>query len=496
MNRLASALLAAGCLALVVHAGTEASAGPRVERSGGFLRTTARPEPRELACFRVDGVDCLRLADVARIFHGTRYWRPDIEKIVLKVAGRRIRLTVDSPFVFTGSEGVNLMAPIVRTGDGVLVPVRLVTRVLSPIVEGEVSWHRDRRLLRIDTEDPTVLRVSYGLPEESVLAEIGLGKAQVARVHHVLEGSGDGTGRRVRVAIDDGILAPELEGFSPGGRFVDSLVATQRVGHAELDFHLSRDAPTGLGLEFRGRPARWLLAAGRADSGDAVEGWGEGERADLAGREVRVVAVDAGHGGMDRGVLSSAGVSEKEIALLIAGRLAELLEDEGFVVVMTRRDDRYIRADSRAEKVIAGRADLLFSIHANGWFDASTRGFSVAVLPEGTAAEEGGMRRWGEVSADAVRESRLLADWTLEEMEALLPLESRGVREGDFAVLRGAGIPAVLVECGFLSNPEESLTLSDGGFHDGVAVALLEAALRFRDAAAVGELQPAEETAP
>ncbi len=211
---------------------------------------------------------------------------------------------------------------------------------------------------------------------------------------------------------------------------------------------------------------------------------------------VRIVAVDAGHGGEDAGARGPGGVLEKHVVLAVALALAEELERVGGVrVVLTRDGDYFIPLRDRyrvAEKV---KADLFISIHANSSrrrgrgngtevFFLSQRGASdqadedMANL-ENAADLVGGVPPEAEDDlvnilydvgrTSAMQLSQLLAETLLEHVSADRRLESRGVKQAGFMVLKSVEFPSVLVEVAFINNPREAKLLKDPEFQRQMA---------------------------
>ena len=147
-----------------------------------------------------------------------------------------------------------------------------------------------------------------------------------------------------------------------------------------------------------------------------------------------VVVIDAGHGGHDRGGVPGQRISEKDKVLDVALRLRRILQADGYKVVMTREDDVFVPLGTRVTIANSYRNATFVSIH----FNCSTR-----------------------VGANGIetyyysRDSAGLAASIHRNVVASAPTENRGIRRRGFFVLRRAAVPAVLVECGFLTNPEE-----------------------------------------
>jgi N-acetylmuramoyl-L-alanine amidase len=166
-----------------------------------------------------------------------------------------------------------------------------------------------------------------------------------------------------------------------------------------------------------------------------------------------LIVIDAGHGGQDPGATSYLGYYEKGVNLRIANKVASLLKAKGFQVKMTRTSDATIDKYKRAEITNDIGPDLFVAIHCDANNSLTMRGYSVYV------------------SRSASRDSRMTAG-LIEDAMTATGLSSRGVREGDYVVLVNTSCPAVLVECGHLSNPREATLLYDGSFQDKIAAAI------------------------
>ncbi len=157
------------------------------------------------------------------------------------------------------------------------------------------------------------------------------------------------------------------------------------------------------------------------------------------------VCIDAGHGGPDPGAIGTNPFEfeEKEFNLALALMLEEELEWRGHWVVMTRRRDRGIALAARADHANRLGAELFVSIHANAAATSSAEGMEVFHFAGSARGREAAIR-------------------ILDEMTTTFPgHKDRGVKEGNFAVLRLTKMPAVLVECEFITNPEQLLFLHD-----------------------------------
>jgi N-acetylmuramoyl-L-alanine amidase len=136
----------------------------------------------------------------------------------------------------------------------------------------------------------------------------------------------------------------------------------------------------------------------------------------------------------------------------IASKVVAKLKAKGFTIKMTRSSDVYRQYD-RAELTNNIGPDLFVSIHCDSLQSLTMRGYTVYV------------------SRSASQDSRMAAGLVEDAMGAT-GLSSRGVRQGDYIVLVNTRCPAVLVECGCLSNPREAALLYDGSFQDKIATQL------------------------
>lgn len=195
----------------------------------------------------------------------------------------------------------------------------------------------------------------------------------------------------------------------------------------------------------------------------------------------RVVVIDAGHGGKDPGAL---GVStqEKDVTLAAAKALKARLERTGrYRVVLTRSDDTYIPLDSRVQIARGADADLFISLHADSGPTGTNRGASVYTLSEKgesrvssvlrkddwlmPASLPGGNRTVSDILLDLTQRSTRnrsaeFAQMLLEEIADETPLLRRSHRDANLAVLLAPDVPAVLLEMGFVNNPQDEDNLT------------------------------------
>ena len=204
----------------------------------------------------------------------------------------------------------------------------------------------------------------------------------------------------------------------------------------------------------------------------------------LFSKGVFAVVVDPGHGGTDFGAVGVSGVKEKDITLAVGLKLARLLKDEGYRVFLTRSEDRFVSLFERGELAnsVSAKYKIYVSLHCNFMSDPRAEGVETYILTLDKVTD----RR-----AAAVVENMpyahlgslkgiigdMLQNLFLEDSRELalalhLRLKNytkdRGVRQANFYVLRQIYFPSVLLELGYISNPEEAQKLQDTSYQDAL----------------------------
>lgn len=242
-------------------------------------------------------------------------------------------------------------------------------------------------------------------------------------------------------------------------------------------------------------PARWRYRDGRLESLPSPRR--ASDPPPTRERDRWVVVVDAGHGGIDPGAIGPRGTREKDVALGVARALARALEDHPQIeVVMTRRTDTLVALDDRPKIANRAAGDLFLSIHTNALPRPNVAGFETYFL---AVAKTEDAARVAQMENAAVRFDRGAAGVELDPITFMLRdlvqnaylIESlrwaelvqaslaesidapnRGVKQAGFYVLVGANMPSVLVEIGYLTNPQEEQQLRSPTYQRRVAEAL------------------------
>jgi N-acetylmuramoyl-L-alanine amidase len=226
----------------------------------------------------------------------------------------------------------------------------------------------------------------------------------------------------------------------------------------------------------------------------------------------KVVVIDAGHGGPDRGMIGPIGTpawfTEKDVTLSVAKKLATVLHARGVDVLMTRTTDTLIALSDRGRIANSNHGDVFISIHCNAPGSntakgAREHGFETYFLAEAKTEDE---RRVQDMENESVkfetganapkgdplnfiitdmaqnehlRESSDLAQTIQQGLIDVHPGPNRGVQQANFAVLRGSYMPAVLIEIGFGSNQSEATYLSDQANQRALARNIAESVIAY-----------------
>lgn len=220
---------------------------------------------------------------------------------------------------------------------------------------------------------------------------------------------------------------------------------------------------------------------------------------DLQGKRAIIIAVDAGHGGEDPGALGPNRLREKEVTLAIAKELVAAINAQpGFTGKLTRTGDYFIPLKKRRDIARNMKADLFVSIHADAFTKSTARGASVFALSRNGATSEtarflaqrenesdliGGV---GNISLDdkdqvlagvlvdlsmtaTLNSSLQVGHHVLNSMGSIAHLHKRHVEQAGFMVLKSPDVPSILVETGFISNPDESRKLATPAYRQQMA---------------------------
>lgn len=218
----------------------------------------------------------------------------------------------------------------------------------------------------------------------------------------------------------------------------------------------------------------------------------------------KLILIDAGHGGHDPGAVGPNGTKEKDVNLAIALALKNLFnKDKNYKVILTREDDTFIPLSERTNIANKNKVDLFISVHNNANIKREMSGFEIYFLSENasdseaaaTAALENSVisledkpkgqkavlqnMLWSMTVNEFINESSELASFISGETPRRLKTINRGIKQANFYVLRGAQMPAVLVEGAFISNYSEEAKLNTRNFQLAIADSIYEGVKKY-----------------
>lgn len=232
---------------------------------------------------------------------------------------------------------------------------------------------------------------------------------------------------------------------------------------------------------------------------------------DAGSRRDIVVAIDAGHGGNDPGAIGYNGtIQEKDVALAISRAIFERLETiPGYQPIMIRDGDYYVRLQQRPQLARENRADIFLSIHADSFRTQRAEGVTVYALSQ-TTAEDENIRRvtekensadlLGGVAGDtslrdfeddlaltlldismawSIEQSMIAGQHILSAVGGVARLRRDEPQQGNLWVLRSPDIPSLLIETGYLSNPDEARQLASSRYQQRLADAIVNGVMSY-----------------
>jgi len=455
-----------------------------------------------------------RLDELATVFGLTVREDTLAGGLTVSLGGRTIVMSPGQNLASVDGRLISLPAPAVRENGVWLVPVDFVSRALGPVSATRIDLRKPPRLVIVG--DLNVPRVDVRLDAE------GVGRARLtfevspATPHTVTREDG-----RLLVSFEADALDPRL-GAIGRDALVAGVTAEPSTSAIAVDLGPTFASYRATDIEGTAESSRFVIdvAGASPEPPPAVPPPAAppvGEPPEPPGPEaapplvltpaggIRAIVIDPGHGGGEPGARGANGTLEKDVTLAVARRLESAIERRlGIRVILTRDGDQTVALDERAEQANNNKADLFVSLHANASTARAAAGAEVYYLgleEYGGEAERaartsgvalpvfgGGTRDielipWELAQARYLDRSAALAGMVEEQLRQRVPMSPRALQQGPLRVLVGANMPAVLVEMGFLTNPDEERALTSEPFQNAVVQALLESIIQFRNAA-------------
>ncbi len=509
MARSPSRLIIAGALLTlaVTTAVARQGSAPRAALPFTVVSADAR---RPLAASFVGETVMVSLDDLAALFQLAVREDAMAGGVTVGYKGRTVILTAGQALASAGGRLVSLPAPPVRDGRRWLVPVEFVNRALGPVYDVKLDVRKNSRLVLVgDVRVPriAVRHEPYGAQTRVIITVNPKAPYTISRE------SG-----RVLVRFEADALDAALPTVSP-------LPLLQSIHLAESGLAIALDLGPRFG-SFRTSLAAQdeggiqvivdMLPAAAEQAPQAPPRGGlpslpvppppdlQPPVVQPTAGVLRTIVIDAGHGGDDSGARGPTGVLEKDITLTLARRLKSVLESRlGVRVFLTRDADQAVALDDRAALANNSKADLFVSLHANAAARPTVSGAQIyvfsadyaaddirkTVLPPQTLPTLGGGSRviemipWEMAQLRHLGESGALAGTIEEQCRDRVRMNPRPVLQAPLRVLAGANMPAVVIEVGFLTNPDDEQQIGSEAFQNILTQALVDGFVRYRDAA-------------
>lgn len=222
-----------------------------------------------------------------------------------------------------------------------------------------------------------------------------------------------------------------------------------------------------------------------------AKGWATDFEIPKSTHRKQILIIDPGHGGHDPGSVGADGRAEKDVTLVLAGLIRDMLRP-AYSVQLTRDGDYWVDIETRTALANGSRADIFVSLHAGGSFNRKTLGKAVFIFEPRSSTEwaqkerplvdlQGDLRPWDRIQITHKNKSRLLAGFLLETLQHKLESVDRRIHGAPILVLEGADMPAVLVEVGHITHPVEEQQLKDPEALSHIAHAIAEGIKAFSE---------------
>ena len=191
----------------------------------------------------------------------------------------------------------------------------------------------------------------------------------------------------------------------------------------------------------------------------------------------RSIFLDPGHGGSDPGAVSG-GVREKDLTLSVYNKVSSKLASLGYTVLTSRNVDKDVDLVERAKQANNANADMLLSIHFNAGGRGVARGIETYYY-QSQADRVPKINKENHNNAERLERSRKLANKVQQNLLYQTGANDRGVKRASFTVLRETSIPSILVELGFIDNPEERNKIKTNEYQERLANGIVDGIVEY-----------------
>ena len=452
----------------------------------------------------ISGQEMFAVDDLARLFGLTLREDAIAGGLTITLRNQTIILSPNQELVSVAGRLVSLPAAPVREGRAWFVPLDFVSRALAPIAGTRLELRKPSRL--IVTGDIRAPRIAGRVEPQGALVRVIFDVAPPTP-HTVVQEGNRLVLRFEADALDVALpptTAPELvQNIHLEGTTAIAIELGPRFASFRTSDLPGERGGTRIIIDVIGRTTEPAQPTAPPPPPQDVP-----SLLDLVPPGgLRSVVIDPGHGGAEPGARGRAGLTEKTVTLNLARRLKAALEGRlGVRVILTRDSDTAVGLDRRAAVANNNKADLFISLHANASVRSAAAGAGVyylslddygdeamraAAAPRETLPVFGGGSRnievvaWRYAQARHIGQSAAVARAVEAALRGRVPMSARPIQQAPLRVLVGANMPAVLVEIGFVTNPEQEKTLGGDEYQNLVVQALIDAIVHVRDSGAL-----------
>ena len=427
------------------------------------------------------------------------------QNISLVSGSHSVILSANRSLVSVDQKLVSLSKPVYLVQGAWLVPLDFIPKVLRGVTEKRFLWLENSRSLMIGNVQANQVTLKYASePKYSRLVF-----QSFSPMSYTVQTEGNAL-----------IVIPQSDDFSPGFQnavFEDGIVQTVTVETREN----RKVFKIQTGLQYASHrtfelkdPPRFVIDFYRTGSTTeqpeqpvpVVPPQTQTVPPTLLPSPIgskRVIVIDPGHGGTETGAKGPGGTLEKDVTMSIARKLKSIVEGTGIRAILTRDGDQMVTLDDRTSKANNNKADLFISIHANATIRGRARGAETYFLSTQATDDESrniaavennaiGLNQapaieddlklilWDMAQTEFLTESSQLAEAIQQELNTTLSISNRGIKQAPFRVLTGATMPAVLIEVGFINNPDEEKLMSNADYQMKIATAIFRSIQSFQ----------------
>ncbi|MDW8055409.1 MAG: N-acetylmuramoyl-L-alanine amidase [Elusimicrobiota bacterium] len=446
----------------------------------------------ELPVYKIDKIEekYISIKDLAKIFSATLTYYHVGKYVSFNCRGERIYFFYNKNFFIHSKQRIQLSANVLNVHNRTFVPITILNNTtFTNILNATVEFRQNENLVMVNWIDTVV--VSYYINNNDVI-RIEIRYLQNTQYDYNLDD------RKITLTFFNNKVSPKE--YRIEHSIISKIKLYPENGNVRTEILLNNSFVQIKKEEFKDRIVLFIEEQSRLAEQRKVykdkEVTNTAQNLSLKSNNKKpLVVIDPGHGGEDPGAVGKYGTKEKHINLAIAKIIKEELLSEDYKVLLTREDDISLALVERTKFANDNNADLFISIHCNASKKQTNtdHGVEVYFLSEKASDEDAVATEklenevvlkyerpteelnklqkilWSMIVTDYINESSRLCSYIGTEITARTKQQYRGVKQAGFYVLRGAQMPAVLVEVGFISNPDEELKLNSLDFQRLVA---------------------------